>query len=271
LDSAGETDYFWKVTHSTGAFDIRGNFRAQSTGGGTPGIFLGPSTDTAQTIATKGSWLMASLADMRARKADGTADWILFLAGSGDTFNFCGTNCTKSTTAKQVESTIATGTAPFPAASTTKNTNLNADLLDDMNTAEAGTATTVPARDASGRLKSKRFITDGSALAAGDFALSGGWGTTATVTAVRGNDQSFEFVISSAGTGQGASPTVTYTPKDGTWTTAPVWVCQRKDFGSQPTVTFTHTTESATSLVLTFNGTPVAAETFKIGCHTGGV
>lgn len=47
-------------------------------------------------------------------------------------------------------STIATGTAPFTVASTTKVTNLNADLLDDMTTASANTASTIVARDASG-------------------------------------------------------------------------------------------------------------------------
>jgi hypothetical protein len=124
----------------------------------------------------------------------------------------------------------------------------------------------------SGFMSIKRLsASGGTALVAGDFALSGGWGTTASVGSVRGVDQWFEFVVTSTGTGQGASPTITYTPKDGTWTTAPVWICQRQDFGSQPTVVFTHTTQTATSLVLTFGGTPVAAETFKVACHTGGI
>lgn len=47
-------------------------------------------------------------------------------------------------------STIATGTAPLTVSSTTKVTNLNADLLDDMSAASANTASTVMARDANG-------------------------------------------------------------------------------------------------------------------------
>ena len=111
----------------------------------------------------------------------------------------------------------------------------------------------------------------GTPLVAGDFALSGGWGSTASVGSLRGNDQFFEFVVTSAGTGQGASPTVTFTPHDGTWTTVPVWICGRQEFTSQPTVPFAVTTEAANSLVLTFGGTPVSAEAYVVACHTGGI
>jgi len=111
----------------------------------------------------------------------------------------------------------------------------------------------------------------GTPLAAGDFALSGGWGSTASVGTVRGTDQFFSFVVTSAGTGQGASPTITFTYHDGTWTTAPPVTCNRQDFASQPTVTFSTNDTSATALVLTFNGTPVAAESFKLACHVGGI
>ncbi len=122
-----------------------------------------------------------------------------------------------------------------------------------------------------GDLAQRRYKASGTALVAGDFALSAGWGTTATVTSARGTDQFFELVVTSAGTGQGANPTITHTPKDGTWTTAPVWDCFRQERTSQPTVTLSLTTQTATSLVIQFNGTPIAAETYKIGCHTGGI
>jgi len=128
------------------------------------------------------------------------------------------------------------------------------------------------ATNAGGRLNLARIkASGGTALVAGDFALSAGWGTTASVGSVRGVDQFFEFVVTSAGTGQGASPTITYTPKDGTWTTAPIWVCVRQEYANQPTITFTTTTQTATSLVLTFGGTPSNGESFKIACHTGGI
>ena len=49
-------------------------------------------------------------------------------------------------------STQATGTAPLTVTSTTMVANLNADMVDGLHTATAGTASTVAARDASGNL-----------------------------------------------------------------------------------------------------------------------
>ena len=53
-------------------------------------------------------------------------------------------------TATRFISTQATGTAPFEVASTTLVTNLNADLLDGLNSASTNTVSTIVARDASG-------------------------------------------------------------------------------------------------------------------------
>lgn len=101
-------------------------------------------------------------------------------------------------------------------------------------------------------------------LVAGDIVLSAGWGSTATVSAINGTDQRFRFTVTSAGTGQGVNPTATLTFKDGTWTTAPFAVCSRNG-GNQPAVLPTWTT-TATTLVITFPGTPVAAETYTLEC-----
>ena len=53
-------------------------------------------------------------------------------------------------TSNQLVSTVATGTAPLSVASTTLVTNLNADLLDGLNSATANTVSTIVARDPSG-------------------------------------------------------------------------------------------------------------------------
>ena len=111
----------------------------------------------------------------------------------------------------------------------------------------------------------------GTALAAGDFALSAGWGTTASVGTISGTDQWCQFTVTSAGTGQGASPTCVLTFKDGSWTTAPIVQVNRQEFANQATVTFTVTTVTATAVTLTFNGTPVAAETYRVTLHVGGI
>jgi len=114
-----------------------------------------------------------------------------------------------------------------------------------------------------------RFSAGGTALVAGDVALSAGWGTTASVSAISGTDQRFELTITSAGTGQGANPTATITWKDGSWGTAPFIICQRTT-GSQPTVGARVTSRSATAFTMTWDGTPIAAETYSFVCQSMG-
>lgn len=111
----------------------------------------------------------------------------------------------------------------------------------------------------------KRYrATSGTTLVAGDISLSAGWGSTATVSAISGTDQRFRLTVTSAGTGQSSNPTATLTFKDGTWTTAPFATCAHNG-GSQITVPGTWTT-TTTALTLTFQGLPVAAETYTFEC-----
>lgn len=100
----------------------------------------------------------------------------------------------------------------------------------------------------------------GAALVSGDFALHANWGNTAAVTSIIGTDQAFQFVVTSAGTGQGANPTIVITDKDGSWTNSPIVIVKRSA-GSQPTIMDSWTV-TATALTITFNGTPSAAETY---------
>ena len=102
--------------------------------------------------------------------------------------------------------------------------------------------------------------TGGSTPSAGDFSLSAGWGTTGNVGTISGTDARLRFTVNSSGSGQGANPTVTYTFKDGTWTTAPFAIVSRNG-GDQAAVLPTWTI-TATTLVITFPGTPVAGESF---------
>ena len=98
---------------------------------------------------------------------------------------------------------------------------------------------------------------------AGDYALSGGFGTTASVAVTLGNDSRAVIVITSAGTGQGASPTCTLTFKDGAFPVAPVVLAQM-GAGSQPTIPI-RCVPTTTAVVMTFQGmTPVAAETYTV-------
>jgi hypothetical protein len=99
----------------------------------------------------------------------------------------------------------------------------------------------------------------GTALGAGDFALSAGWGAGATVTGVTGTDQGWQMTVTAAGT-PAANPSVTLTFKDGTWTNAPI--CVSKMVGGTGGVTPLTEAPAATANTLTFQGTPVAASTY---------
>jgi hypothetical protein len=104
---------------------------------------------------------------------------------------------------------------------------------------------------------------EADALVAGDFALSAGWGNTASIPAVSGTDQRGAIQITANGSGIGANPTITLTFKNGAWPMIPHIVTQRSG-GAQPTapVIYTHFTSTTTAATFQFIGTPVAGETY---------
>jgi hypothetical protein len=104
--------------------------------------------------------------------------------------------------------------------------------------------------------------TGGTALVAGDFALSAGWGNTAAVSAVTGTDQGWNITVTCGGTGIAANPTITLTFKDGTWTNSPI--AMSKMVGGTGTITDLSDAPTATTWVITFNGTPVDTKTYII-------
>jgi hypothetical protein len=59
--------------------------------------------------------------------------------------------------------------------------------------------------------------------------LGAGWGTTASVIGVAGNDVVGQITITSNGTGQAINAGFTLTFHDGTWTTAPLCIVIRAD------------------------------------------
>ncbi len=171
----------------------------------------------------------------------------------------------------QLTSLIVTGTSPFVVASTTKVVNLNVEQVDGGDwAAPLAIGTGTPADGDFTRLKAK-----GTALVAGDIAIvtTGAWGDTANavVSAVTGNDQWFQWTITAGGANTGANPTIIITFTDGTWTTAPIVMCNRQDFAAPATVTITVTTVTATVLTLTFDGTPTVTNVYRFACHVGGI
>ena len=105
----------------------------------------------------------------------------------------------------------------------------------------------------------------GTAFSGADAAivLGAGWGTTRTVSAAAGFDQAFQFTVNATGTGQAASPTITITYKNGTWTNAPIVDVSRNDNATPTTSTFFPVwTTTATVLTITMNGTPTASQIY---------
>jgi len=115
----------------------------------------------------------------------------------------------------------------------------------------------------------------GTLLVAGDFALSAGWGTTATVSNVLGRDGASFFRVNSLGTGQLANPTIVITFTDGSWgSNTPIPFAGRVSStgqSDQPEVIIVPTAITPTVLTLIFRGTPVAAEEYGISFHMVGM
>lgn len=107
----------------------------------------------------------------------------------------------------------------------------------------------------------------GADLVAGDFALSAGWGTTASVAvSPNSKEQNWRITITSAGTGQGANPTVTLTFPGGAFPYAPRALMLRNG-GSGGTLNPSWSgSPSTTQLVFTAAGTPVSGSTYAFEC-----
>lgn len=102
----------------------------------------------------------------------------------------------------------------------------------------------------------------GTTLVNGDWALSAGWGNTATaVVAANAKGMRGQVTFTSNGTGQLANPTATLTFPEGTWTTAPEPMVVRNGGTGIGITGFTFAC-TATTLVITAVGTPIAGETY---------
>jgi hypothetical protein len=116
-----------------------------------------------------------------------------------------------------------------------------------------------------------RFKSQGTAVVAGDFVPSGGWGNAASVAVISASsDQSFHITVTSAGAGQGLNPTIAFTFHDGTWTTAPIYTCTMETGGTGALSFFTPDNISATVLTLTYAGTPIVSLTYEVACNAWG-
>ena len=103
---------------------------------------------------------------------------------------------------------------------------------------------------------------NGTALAAADLALSAGWGTGATVAVAAGSTDTRGQITVTVGTAPGANPTITLTFKNGAFAAAP-FALAKQEGGTQAITALTEST-TLTTLVITFQGTPIAGNTVVI-------
>jgi hypothetical protein len=107
-------------------------------------------------------------------------------------------------------------------------------------------------------------------VTAAKLVLSGGWGSTAAWTALSGGNAPIQGTITNSGTGQGASPTITYTfPTP--YPVAPFRCTATQTGGTNASLApYTASALSATGVTFTATGTPTAASTeiMLITCDT---
>ena len=108
----------------------------------------------------------------------------------------------------------------------------------------------------------------GRALANSNIALSAGWGSTATVTSTTGFNNQVTWTVNATGTGQAANPTMTVTWTPTAWATAPGCIAQ--ETSGTPLAQVTMTAPTTTSVVLTWNGTPTASNSYAFSLHCSG-
>lgn len=116
------------------------------------------------------------------------------------------------------------------------------------------------------------FLSNGTAIATTDVAVGAGWGANATCSAVTGNDSRGTITITTSLLDTPlATPTLTLTFKNGTWTTVPFAVCNIND-SSTGTLAASSCHCTATTLVLSYDGTPTAlsAKTYIFNFHIVG-
>ncbi len=98
----------------------------------------------------------------------------------------------------------------------------------------------------------------------GSYALSAGWGTTATVavSSALEKDGAFEVGVTSSGTGQAANPVVTLSFLGGSLPVGTFWRCIVAMNGGTGTMAQVRWFTTNTFLAWTYIGTPVAGNTY---------
>lgn len=129
------------------------------------------------------------------------------------------------------------------------------------------TSTTGNITATAGDVDCRRLVANnGTALAAGDFAISAGWGNTGSLAVTStAKDQRGGFGVTAGGAGIAADPTVVLTFKDGVFPEIPVGIiCKAEISGVAPTTAYWVVTSTTTgTITFTFIGLPVSGSTYS--------
>ena len=111
----------------------------------------------------------------------------------------------------------------------------------------------------------------GTALTAAAFALSAGFGSTASLALTSGStDTRGQIAITCGGSNIAVNPTVTLTFVDGLWSAAPFGVISEggttktNDVVQYPQGLPFRLSTTASTMVLTFTGTPISGEVYTV-------
>jgi hypothetical protein len=107
------------------------------------------------------------------------------------------------------------------------------------------------------------LTSSGNVCTNAELALSGGWGSTASVGSVAGTGQTCQWTITSNGTGTGANPTITDTLTN-TLPSATTVCDMRMVGGTGASTLINQKTLSATAPVFAFGGKPAGGATYIV-------
>jgi hypothetical protein len=98
------------------------------------------------------------------------------------------------------------------------------------------------------------------------ITLSAGWGTTASTSAITSQGDSIQFTITSAGTGQAASPSFTVNKRVAVTANPPNIQCKFLTGTGALQAIWGEQQATAGQWIANYNGTPVAGSTYTINC-----